>query len=148
MHIRKAQRLFSIVLLVGMVLAIAPNVVSKVQEQVPTPESPGATRLVIFHEGYNIDLDRPSPLYIRAVNNKGEIDASRGDLVELNLTSLSYLKSATKLSSTTIRLENGTAQVFVTGTTTELVRIEANWKSGKSELKSGMVTLHMGVGGE
>jgi hypothetical protein len=148
MHIRKAQRLFSVILLVGIVLAVAPNVVSKVQEQVPTPESTGATRLVIFHEGYNIELDRSSPLWIRAVNNKGEIDASRGDLVELNLTSLSYLKSATKLSSTTIRLENGAAQVFVTGTTTELVRIEANWKSGKSELKSGMVTLHMGVGGE
>jgi hypothetical protein len=148
MHIRKAQRLFSVILLVGIVLAVAPNVVSKVQEQVPTPESTGATRLVIFCEGYNIEVDRSSPLSIRAVDNKGEIDASRGDLVELNLTSLSYLKSAAKLSTTTIRLENGTAQVFVIGTTTELVRITVNWKSGKSELKSGMVTLHMGVGGE
>ena len=148
MHIRKAQRLFSVILLVAMVLTIAPNVVSKVQEQVPTPESTGATRLVIFHEGYNIELDRSSPLSIRAVDNTGEIDASRDDIVELNLTSLSYMKTQAKLSTTTVKLENGTAQVFVIGTKTELVRITVNWKSGRSELKSSMLTLHMGVGGE
>lgn len=148
MHIRKAQRLFSLALLVAIVLAVAPNVVSKVQEQVPTPESTGATRLVIFHEGYNIEVGRSSPLSIRAVDNTGEIDASRDDLVELNLTSLSYMRTAAKLSTTTLKLENGTTQVSIIGTTTEVVRITVNWKSGKSELKSGMLTLHIGVGGE
>jgi len=148
MHIRKAQRLFSVALLVAIVLAVAPNVVSKVQEQVPTPESTGAIRLVIFHEGYNIEVGRSSPLSIRAVDNTGEIDVSRDDLVELNLTSLSYMRTAAKLSTTTLKLENGTAQLFIIGTTTEVVRITVNWKSGRSELKSGMLTIHIGVGGE
>ncbi|MCJ7761186.1 hypothetical protein MUP59_08640 [Candidatus Bathyarchaeota archaeon] len=148
MHIRKAQRVFSVALLVAIVLAVAPNVVSKVQEQVPTPESTGATRLVIFHEGYNIEVGRSSPLSIRAVDNTGEIDVSRDDLVELNLTSLSYMRTAAKLSTTTLKLENGTAQLSIIGTTTEVVRITVNWKSGRSELKSGMLTIHIGVGGE
>jgi len=148
MHIRKAQRVFSVALLVAIVLAVAPNVVSKVQEQAPTAESTGATRLVIFHEGYNIEVGRSSPLSIRAVDNTGEIDVSRDDLVELNLTSLSYMRTAAKLSTTTLKLENGTAQLSIIGTTTEVVRITVNWKSGRSELKSGMLTIHIGVGGE
>jgi len=148
LHIRKAQRLFSAIVLLGILSVIAPHLAANVEIQAPTPAVEGATRLMIFHEGYNIELDRSVEVTIRAVNNEGLIDTSRDDLVELNITSLSYIITRSELSTTTIRLQNGTGAVFLTGRATEVVRITANWKDGKTELKSGMLMLHVGVGGE
>lgn len=148
LDVRKAQRLFSVVVLLGLVTAIAPQLASKVEVQFPTPTISGATKLMIFQEGYNIEPDRTVELTIRAVDEEGSVDTDREDLVELNITSLSYITTRSELSSTTLKLQNGTATVLFTGHATEMVRVTANWKDGKSELKPGMLIIHVGVGGE
>ncbi|MEM3003788.1 MAG: hypothetical protein QXO25_00010 [Candidatus Bathyarchaeia archaeon] len=148
MDVRKAQRLFSIIILLGIISAVAPNVATKVEFQAPTPTATGATRLMIFHEGYNIELGRPTELTVRAVNEEGLVDTSRDDLVQLNITSLSYMSTRSELSPTTLRLQNGSATAFLIGRATEMVRITAEWKDGRSELKSALVVLNVGVGGE
>lgn len=147
-HVRKAQRIFSVVVLIFIAATIAPQLSSEIKVQVPTPQETGATKLMIFHEGYNIEQDRTVELTIRAVDNDGTIDTSRNDTVELNATSLSYLTTRSELSATMFSLQNGTATVSFTGHAQEMVRITASWKSGKSELKPGMITIHVGIGGE
>ncbi|MBS7623152.1 hypothetical protein KEJ39_05700 [Candidatus Bathyarchaeota archaeon] len=148
LEVRKAQRLFSIIILLGIISAAAPGVVTKVEFQAPTPTVTSATKLMILHEGYNIELGKPTELTVRAVNEEGLVDTSRDDLVQLNITSLSYMSTHSELSATTLRLQNGSATAFVIGRATEMVRITAEWKEGRSELKSALVVLSVGVGGE
>jgi hypothetical protein len=148
MRIRKVQRIFSIAVLVVIIVAVVPRLSSEVAVQVPTPKETGATKLMIFHEGYNVEQDKTVELTIRAVDNDGTLDTSRNDTVELNATSLSYAKSRSELSATTLKLQSGVAKVTFIGHAQEMVRMTVNWKNGKSELKSGMITIHVGIGGE
>jgi hypothetical protein len=148
LEIRKAQRLLSIIILLGVIFTIAPRVVTEVEFQAPTPKVTGATKLMILHEGYNIELGKPTELTVRAVDDEGLVDTSRDDLVQLNITSLSYISTRSELSATTLRLQNGSATAFIIGRATEMVRITAEWKEGRSELKSALVVLSVGVGGE
>jgi len=150
MQIRKLQRLFSVSLLVSIILLMAPHLVAQVEMKVqaPTQEVTRATRLMIFHEGYNIELERPTELAVRAVNDEGIVDPTRNDLVELNITSLSYLVSQTKLSTATLRLQNGTGTVTLIGYAMEVIRLTAASKDAKSEIKPAVTILNVGVGGE
>jgi hypothetical protein len=100
------------------------------------------------HEGYQVELDRDWHLIIKAVNDKGTIDTNRDDLVEINLTSITYMKSRSEIEATKVRLQNGTATVHFVGHAQEIVRVTVTWKEGKSELKPAMVMLYVGVGGE
>lgn len=144
--IRKVQRLTSILVLLGITLALIPHISSSVEMPEETPLD--ATRLLITHEGYQVELDRPWELYIMAVNDQGLIDTSREDLIEIDVKSVSYMESRSEISAKSLRLQNGTATIIFIGHAQELVSVTVNWKEGKSELKSGMVTLHVGIGGE
>ncbi|MGB6680685.1 MAG: hypothetical protein WBF08_05090 [Candidatus Bathyarchaeia archaeon] len=144
--IRKVQRLVSILVLLGMTLALAPYISSGVE--MPEEKPLGATRLLITHEGYQVELDKPWKLYIKAINDQGLIDTSRDDFIEIDVKSISYMESRSEISAKSLRLQNGTATIIFLGHAQELVSVTANWKEGKSELKSGMVTLHVGIGGE
>ena len=144
--IRKLQRLISILVLLAIVLSLSPHISSSVEIPEETPLE--ATRLLVAHEGYQVELDKPWELYIKAVNDQGLLDTSRDDLIEIEVKSISYMESRSEISATSLRLQNGTATIIFIGHAQELVSVTANWKEGKSELKSGMVTLHVGVGGE
>lgn len=144
--IRKVQRLISIFVLLGMTLALVPYISSSVE--MPEEKPLGATKLLITHEGYQVELDKPWKLYIKAVNDQGLIDTSRDDLIEIDVKSISYMESRSEISAKSLRLQNGTTTIIFLGHAQELVSVTANWKEGKSELNSGMVTLHVGVGGE
>jgi hypothetical protein len=148
MRIRKVQRVFSIAVLLIIIATIVPRLSSEVEVQVPTPKVTGATRLMIFHEGYNVEQDKTVELTIRAVDNDGAIDTSRNDTLELNATSLSYANTRSELGASKLRLQGGVAKVTFIGHAQEMVRITVNWEDGKSELKSGMITIHVGIGGE
>ncbi|WP_455368433.1 hypothetical protein [[Eubacterium] cellulosolvens] len=148
MKIRKLQRLISIFVLVGIIAAIAPHMSEGIERSLPEEQDPTATKLLFVHEGYQVELDREWDLIIKAVNDNGTVDPTRDDLVEINLTSISYMKTRSEISATTVRLQNGTAIVHFIGHAQEIVRVTVTWKEGKSELKPAMVMLNVGVGGE
>ncbi|MCW4042388.1 MAG: hypothetical protein NWE90_01525 [Candidatus Bathyarchaeota archaeon] len=148
MKIKKLQRLISILILVGIIVAIAPHLSKGIERSIPEEQNPTATRLLFVHEGYQVELEREWHLIIKAVNDNGTVDPTRDDLVEINLTSISYLKTRSEIEATTIRLQNGTATVHFIGHAQEIVRVTVTWKEGKSELKPAIVMLNVGVGGE
>ena len=148
MQIRKLQRLIAIFVLIGLIVAVAPHMSEGIERSIPEKQDPTATRLLFVHEGYQVELEREWHLIIKAVNDNGTIDPTRDDLVEINLTSISYMKTRSEISETKVRLTNGTATVHFIGHAQEVVRVTVTWKEGKSELKPAMVMLNVGVGGE
>ena len=148
MKIRKIQRLISIFVLVGIITAIAPHMSEGIERSIPEKQDPTATKLLFVHEGYQVELEREWHLIIKAVNDNGTVDPTRDDLVEINLTSISYMKTRSEISDTKVRLQNGTATVHFIGHAQEVVRVTVTWKEGKSELEPAMVMLNVGVGGE
>ena len=148
MRIRKLQRLISVIILVGIIVGLAPHISEGFERSIPEEQNPTATKLLFVHEGYQVELEREWHLIIKAVNDNGTIDPTRDDLVEINLTSISYLKTRSEIEATEVRLQNGTATVHFIGHAQEVVRVTVTWKEGKSELKPAMVMLNVGVGGE
>jgi len=146
--IRKLQTLVSILILVGIIVGLVPHLSEGFKRSIPEEQDPTATRLLFVHEGYQVELEREWHLIIKAVNDNGTVDPTRDDLVEINLTSISYLKTRSEIEATTIRLQNGTATVHFIGHAQEIVRVTVTWKEGKSELKPAIVMLNVGVGGE
>jgi hypothetical protein len=146
--IRNLQRLISIFVLAGIILAIAPHMSEGIENSIPEKQDSTATRLLLVHEGYAVELNKEWHLIIKAVNDNGTVDPTRDDLVEINLTSINYLKTRSEIEATQVRLQNGTAIVHFIGHAQEIVRVTVTWKEGKSELKPAMVMLHVGVGGE
>jgi len=146
--VRKIQRIFSFVILLSIILAVAPHLSEGIERSIPEEQDPTATRLLLVHEGYQVELEREWHLIIKAVNDNGTIDPTRDDLVEINLTSINYLKTRSEISATKVRLQNGTATVHFIGHAQEVVRVNIIWKEGESELKPAMVMLNVGIGGE
>jgi hypothetical protein len=147
-RIRNLQRLTAIFIIIGIIVAVVPHLSEGIERSIPEPQDPTATRLLFVHEGYQVELEREWHLIIKAVNDNGTVDPTRDDLVEINLTSISYLKSRSEIEATTVRLQNGTATVHFIGHAQEIVRVTVTWKEGKSELKPAVVLLNVGVGGE
>ena len=146
--VRKLQRLVSVLILIGIIGGLSPYLSEGFEKSIPEEQDPTATRLLFVHEGYQVELEREWHLIIKAVNDNGTIDPTRDDLVEINLTSISYLKTRSEIEATEVRLQNGTATVHFIGHAQEVVRVTVTWKEGKSELKPAMVMLNVGVGGE
>ena len=146
--IRKIQRIFSFVILLSIILVVTPYLSEGIERSIPEEQNPTATRLLLVHEGYQVELEREWHLIIKAVNDNGTIDPTRDDVVEINLTSINYLNTRSEISATTVRLQNGTAIVHFIGHAQEVVLVNVTWKEGKSELKPAMVMLNVGVGGE
>ena len=146
--IRKGQRIFSILVLLGITVLVSPYISSGIERSLPEEKEQGATKLLVVHEGYQVELERPWHLIIKAVNDGGVVDKSRNNIIKLNVTSISYLKSRSELDTYTIRLENGTATVHFIGHAQEVIRLTATCIDCKSALKPAVVHLNVGVGGE
>lgn len=146
--IRKGQRIFSFVILLSIILTVAPHLSEGIERSIPEKQDPTATRLLLVHEGYQVELEREWHLIIKAVNDNGTIDPTRDDLVEINLTSINYLKTRSEISATKVRLQNGTATIHFIGHAQEVVLVNVTWKEGESELKPAMVMVNVGIGGE
>lgn len=107
-----------------------------------------ATKLIVVASTTFIPLDKPVELTIKAIDDAGNLDATRDDIVELYLTSVSYDKPLAKLTAKKIQLINGISSVYIQGEVPEVVNITVQWKEGKSPLKSSKLHLFMGIGEE
>ena len=136
MEIRRIQRVFSIALLIAIALVISSNFWSEIR--FASPNEQGANRLIIVLErDFHVGVDDLKYMTIKAVDQNGAVDKSRNDLVQLNLTSLSHEHTSTKLSVNELRLENGSANVSISGPVADLVKVTVSWKEGRSRLEPG-----------
>ena len=107
-------------------------------------EETGATRLIIVFEKTPVKVNVPKKLIVKAVNDKGRLDESRNDLIEFNLTSLSYPIPMAKLSQHRLNLVNGTTTVILSGPLKEMLLITVDWKNGKTHLESYEILIQVG----
>ncbi|MCJ7761337.1 hypothetical protein MUP59_09395 [Candidatus Bathyarchaeota archaeon] len=147
LKIRKIQRIFALAVLIVVVLATFS---SWSEFRFPTPNGQGASKLIIVLERVHLGVDDPREIMIKAVDKAraGSIDISRNDLLQLNLTSLSHGNTLTKLNVYELRLENGSANVFLSGPTAGVVRVTVTWKEGKSKLEPGEALIRLEVSKE
>ncbi|MCW4043290.1 MAG: hypothetical protein NWE90_06160 [Candidatus Bathyarchaeota archaeon] len=138
-QIRKLQRIFSAGILLIIILMVSPYLI-----HIPETEGTGATKLIIVYEKIPVKVNVPKKLIVKAVDDKGRLDGSRNDLIELNLTSLSYPKPLAKLSQHTLNLVNGTATVTLMGPLKEMLLITVLWKEGKTSLESHSILIQVG----
>lgn len=138
-QIRKLQRICSAGILLIIILMVSPYLI-----HIPETEETGATKLIIVYEKIPVKVNVPKKLIIKAVDDKGRLDGSRNDLIELNLTSLSYPKLMAKLSQHTLNLVNGTATVTLMGPLKEMLLITVLWKEGKTSLESHSILMQVG----
>jgi hypothetical protein len=141
LKIRKIQRIFALAVLIVVVLVIFS---SWSEFRFATPNGQGASKLIIVLERIHLGVDDPREIMIKAVDKGGSIDRSRNDLLQLNLTSLSHGNTLTKLNVYELRLENGSANVFLSGPTADVVRVTVTWKEGKSKLEPGEALIQVG----
>ena len=142
LEIRIIQRVFSIALLIAIALVISSSLWSEVR--FASPNEQGANRLIIVLERVHVGVDDSKEISIRAVDKGGVIDRSRDDLLQLNLTSLSRGNTLTRLNLYEVRLENGSANVFLTGPISDLVKVTVTWEEGKSKLEPGEALIQVG----
>ncbi|WP_455368707.1 hypothetical protein [[Eubacterium] cellulosolvens] len=112
------------------------------------PQDSKATKLIVVTSTTFIPLDKPVKLTIKVVDDTGKLDASRNDVVELSLTSVSYDKPSAHLSTKKIQLLEGIGSVYIQGEIPEVIDITVQWKEGKSPLESYKLHLFMGIGEE
>jgi len=141
LKIRKIQRIFALTLLIVVVLGTFS---SWSEFRFATPNEQGASRLIIVLERVHVGVDDSKEITIRAVDKGGVIDRSRNDLLKLNLTSLSRGNTLTKLNVYELRLENGSANAFLTGPISDLVKVTVTWEEGKSKLEPGEALIQVG----
>jgi hypothetical protein len=140
-QIRKLQRIFSAGILLIIILMVSPYLI-----HIPEIEETGATKLIIVYEKIPVKVNVPKKLIIKAVDDKGRLDRNRDDLIEFNLTSLSYPKTIAKLSQHTLNLVNGTASVTLVGSLKEMLLIGIIWKDGETNLESYEIFMQVGGG--
>jgi len=138
-QIRKLQRIVSSGILLIIILIVSPYLI-----HIPKTEGTGATKLIIAYEKLPVKINMPKKLIVKAFDDKGRIDRSRDDLIEFNLTSMSYPKPIAKLSQYTLKLVNGTATVTLMGPVKEVLLITVNWKDGKTSLENYAILMHIG----
>ena len=138
-QIRKLQRIFSTGILLIIILIVSPYLI-----HIPETEGTDATKLILVYEKIPVKVNVPKKLIVKAVDDKGRLDKSRNDLIEFNLTSLSYPKPIAKLSQHTINLVNGTATITLMGTLKEMLLITVLWKEGETSLESYSIFMQVG----
>ena len=141
LRIRKIQRIFALTFLIAIVLM---TLSFWSDFRLTTPNNHSASRLIIVLERVHLGVDDPREIMIKAVDNGGNIDKSRNDLLQLNLTSLSHGNTLTKLNAYNLRLENGSANASLSGPTADLVMVTVTWKEGKSKLEPGQALIQVG----
>jgi hypothetical protein len=112
------------------------------------PRDSQATKLVVVASTTFIPLDKPVKLTVKAIDDAGNLDTTRNDIVELYLTSVSYDKPMAQLTAKKIQLMDGIGSAYIQGEVPEVVDITVQWKEGKSPLESSKLHLFMGIGEE
>jgi len=136
---RKPVTLFVIILLIFLAVIISLSFI---------PQDSQATKLIVVASTTFIPLDKPLKLTIKAVDDTGRLDATRNDVVELSVTSVSYDQPSAQLNTNKIQLIDGTVSVYIQGEMPEVVDITVQWKEGESPLESYKLHLFMGIGEE
>lgn len=113
-----------------------------------TSQTIKATKLLIVSPSGFIDLDENTELTIKAIDNYGNVDKNRNDLVELTLRSVTRNESMAKLSSTSVKLDKGIGLAYIRGRIAEVVDVKVSWKEGTLPLESSTVRLYIGIGEE
>ena len=107
-----------------------------------------ATKLLVIAPTSFMDLDEHVEITVKAIDNAGNIDVTRNDLVELGVRSVSRNVSMARLSATSIKLQNGVGSAYVVGDIAEVVDVTAIWREGPSPLKPSTARLFIGIGEE
>ena len=130
---------------IAIILVIAIAVITSLSF---IPRDSQATKLVVVASTTFIPLDKPVKLTIKAIDDAGNLDTTRNDIVELYLTSVSYDKPMAQLTVKKIQLMDGIGSAYIQGEVPEVVDITVQWKEGKSPLVSSKLHLFMGIGEE
>ncbi|MFC1505597.1 hypothetical protein ACFLQ6_00845 [Thermoproteota archaeon] len=138
-QIRKLQRIFSAGIILIIILMVSPYLI-----HIPETEGTGATKLILVYEKVPVKVNVPKKLIVKAIDDKGKLDRSRNDLIEFNLTSMSYPKPVAKLSKYTLNLVNGTASVTLIGSLKEMLLISIMWRDGETSLESHEILMQVG----
>jgi hypothetical protein len=125
---------------------VEDNQESELMEKVDKPEEekkPEATKLAIFLT--LIGKNSQKTISIKAITDKGEIDASRDDEIEVSINPESGLRFADSSKKLRLKLIKGSVDAIVkSGIMPEVVIFTANWISGKSPLQRVQVSHLVG----
>ena len=102
----------------------------------PVPPSTGATRLEI-DAPETVDVGSVATVTIRAVDENGNLDTRRTDVVDLSLNK----GARARLSISTVELKGGEVAVTITDSFAETVVLTATARLGYSLLESDSVTI-------
>jgi len=106
-------------------------------------EEPKATKLAIFLT--LIGKNRQKNISIKAITDKGEVDASRDDEIEISINPESGLRFVDSSKKLRLKLIKGTVDATVkSGQMPEVAILTANWISGKSPLQRVQVSHLVG----
>jgi hypothetical protein len=125
---------------------VEDNQESELMEKVDKPEEekkPEATKLAIFLT--LIGKNSQKTISIKAITDKGEVDASRDDEIEVSINPESGLRFADSSKKLRLKLIKGSVDAIVkSGIMPEVVIFTANWISGKSPLQRVQVSHLVG----
>jgi len=117
--------------------------VTQEQDNPKEEKEPEATKLAIFLS--LMPKNRQKNISIKALTDKGEVDASRDDEVEVAINPESGLRFADSSKKLRLKLVKGEVDVTVkSGHMPEVAIITANWISGKSPLQRIQVSHLVG----
>jgi hypothetical protein len=106
-------------------------------------EESEATKLAIFLT--LIGKNRKKDISIKAITDKGEVDASRDDEIEVSINPESGLRFVDSSKKLRLKLIKGTVDATIkSGHMPEVAIITANWISGKSPLQRVQVSHLVG----
>jgi hypothetical protein len=125
---------------------VEDNQESELMEKEDKPEEekkPEATKLAIFLT--LIGKNSQKTISIKAITDKGEVDASRDDEIEVSINPESGLRFADSSKKLRLKLIKGSVDATVkSGIMPEVVIFTANWISGKSPLQRVQVSHLVG----
>jgi hypothetical protein len=121
---------------------VEDNQKSERMEEQDKPEEekePEATKLAIFLT--LIGKNTQKTISIKAITDKGEVDASRDDEIEVSINPESGLRFTDSSKKLRLKLIKGAVDATVkSGIMPEVAIITANWISGKSPLQRVQVS--------
>jgi hypothetical protein len=94
---------------------------------------------IILHTPANLSVNRDLQIEVNAVNRKGVLDVSRNDIIKI-----SHNGKQIKLDKSTINLVDGKGKFVLHSKIAQIIRLDADWVDGPSQLKDFKCILKIG----
>jgi len=101
-------------------------------------KSEKATDIILFTPS-NLSVNRDLKIEVRAVNKKGVLDISRNDIIKI-----SHNGKQIKLDKPVINLIDGKEKFVLRSDIAQIIRLDADWIDGPSQLKDFKCILKIG----